>query len=168
MASQNTESRFSFLYFFYNIFFKDLDYWWLINRAQEPEPLGAKCFWLLGAGAARNKNQEPEPLGKKSQELDPEPLEKKSGAGAAKKFAGSPALIILTVSVVFIDGPHSPQHAAIQTGGRAAPHKIDILFSDQFCKVFIYYRKVWFCLCNICIQVENYYYWYTMGEVRGG
>ena len=44
---------------------------------------GAGCFWLLGAGAAWEKNQEPEPL------------EKKSGAGAraAKKFAGSPALI---------------------------------------------------------------------------
>ena len=35
------------------------------------------------AGAAWEKNQEPEPL------------EKKSGAGAAKKFAGSPALNIL-------------------------------------------------------------------------
>ena len=33
-----------------------------------------------GAGAAWEKNQEPEPL------------EKKWGAGAAKKFAGSPAL----------------------------------------------------------------------------
>jgi len=29
--------------------------------------------------------------------LEPEPLEKKSGAGAAKKFAGSPALPMSTV-----------------------------------------------------------------------
>ena len=35
---------------------------------------------------------EPEPLEKKYQEPETEPLEKKSGAGAAKKFAGSPAL----------------------------------------------------------------------------
>ena len=40
---------------------------------------GAGRFWPLGAEAARKKNQEPEP----------EPLEKKSGAGAAKKFSGS-------------------------------------------------------------------------------
>ena len=52
--------------------------------AKEPEPVGAGCFWPLGAGAARKKipgagvgaawekNQEPEPLEKKSQE--PEPL----------------------------------------------------------------------------------------------
>ena len=45
--------------------------------AKEPEPVGAGCFWPLGAGAARKKipgagagaawekNQEPEPLGKK-------------------------------------------------------------------------------------------------------
>ena len=52
----------------------------------EPEPLD-------------KKNQEPEPIGKKNQEpeteQEPEPLEKKSraGAGAAKKFASSPALL---------------------------------------------------------------------------
>ena len=42
-------------------------------------------------------SQEPEPLGKKYQELEPqpEPLEKKSGA--AKKFAGSPALLSTSV-----------------------------------------------------------------------
>ena len=34
---------------------------------------------------------EPEPLGKKNQE--PEPLGKHSGAGAAKKISGSPALL---------------------------------------------------------------------------
>ena len=64
--------------------------------AKEPEPVGAGCFWPLGAGAgaarkkipgagaAWEKNQEPEPLEKKSQEP----------AGAAKKFAGSPALLL--------------------------------------------------------------------------
>ena len=47
----------------------------------EPEPL--------------EKKQKPEPLGKKNQEPESEPLEKKkSGAEAAKKFAGSPALKI--------------------------------------------------------------------------
>ena len=52
----------------------------------EPEPLEKKP--RAGAEAAWEKNQEQEP----------EPLEKKSGAGAAagagadKKFAGSPAL----------------------------------------------------------------------------
>ena len=45
---------------------------------------GAGCFWLLGAGAgaAWKKNQEPEPLGKKSG----------AGAEADKKLAGSSAL----------------------------------------------------------------------------
>ena len=33
-------------------------------RAEEPEPGGAGCFWLLGARTAL-KNQKPEPLGKK-------------------------------------------------------------------------------------------------------
>ena len=43
--------------------------------SKEPEPVGAGCFWPLGAGAARKKikgagaawgkNQEPEPLEKK-------------------------------------------------------------------------------------------------------
>ena len=36
---------------------------------------------------------EPEPLEKKYQEPDLEPLGKKSGAGAAKTLAGSPALV---------------------------------------------------------------------------
>ena len=72
------------------------------------EPVGAGCFWPLvagaraagkkipgagaGAGAAWEKNQEPEPL------------EKKSGAGAAKKFAGSPALVH---GINDITNPHS-------------------------------------------------------------
>ena len=47
--------------------------------AKEPEPV---VFGPLGAGAAWDKNREPEPL------------EKKSGAGAHKKFAGSPALLL--------------------------------------------------------------------------
>ena len=41
-----------------------------------------------------SKKKEPEPLGKKNPE--PEPLEeKKSEAGAAKKFTGSPALLFV-------------------------------------------------------------------------
>ena len=62
--------------------------------AKEPEPVGAGCFWPLGAGAARKKYQElePEPLGKKIRGQSG--LKKKSGAGARapKKFAGSAAL----------------------------------------------------------------------------
>ena len=47
----------------------------IVSRAGEPEPVGAGCFWLLGAGAgaAWKKNEEPEPLGKKSQEPEPKP-----------------------------------------------------------------------------------------------
>jgi hypothetical protein len=47
------------------------------------EPVGAGCFWLLGAGAARKKRSRSRSR-----------LEKKSGAGigAAKKLAGSSAL----------------------------------------------------------------------------
>ena len=41
--------------------------------------------YFAGAGAAWGKNQEPEPLENKS----------RAGAGAAKKFAGSPALITI-------------------------------------------------------------------------
>ena len=47
------------------------------TNSQGPEPV---FFRPLSAGAARKKYQEPEPL------------EKKVRAGAAKKFAGSPAL----------------------------------------------------------------------------
>ena len=55
---------------------------------------GAGCFWPLGAGAARKKIPGAgAPAWEKNQEPEPEPLEKKSGAGAAKKFAGSLALI---------------------------------------------------------------------------
>ena len=46
---------------------------------------GAARKKIPGAGAAWEKNQEPEPL------------EKKSGAGAAQKFAVSPALVIIRI-----------------------------------------------------------------------
>ena len=62
--------------------------------AQELEPVGAGCFWPLGAGAGATRKKIPGARAgaawEKNQE--PEPLEKKSGAGAVKKFAGSPAL----------------------------------------------------------------------------
>ena len=48
-----------------------------LTNSQEPEPL-------------EKKYQEPEPLGKKIRSRSR--LKKTSGAGAAKKFAGSPAL----------------------------------------------------------------------------
>ena len=37
----------------------------------EPEPVGAGCFWLLGAGAAWNKKQGAGAAWKKSQEQEP-------------------------------------------------------------------------------------------------
>ena len=37
-------------------------------RAVEPEPNGARCFWILGAGAGWEKNQEPEPKQLKKKE----------------------------------------------------------------------------------------------------
>ena len=46
-----------------------------------PKPVGAGCFWLLGAGATWKKTRS------RSR------LEKKSGAGAAKKLACSSALL---------------------------------------------------------------------------
>ena len=63
-----------------------------ITRAGELEPEPVGCFWLLGAGAARKKIPGAGAAWEKNQE--PEPLEKKSGAGAAKKIAGSSALPI--------------------------------------------------------------------------
>ena len=71
-----------------------------LTNSQEPEPVRARCFWLLGAGAraAWKKNQEPElepePLGKKIRSRSR--FKKKSGAGATKKFAGSPALLFIS------------------------------------------------------------------------
>ena len=54
-----------------------------LTNSQEPEPVGAGCFWLLGAGAAWEKNQEPEP----------EPLEKKvrSRSRSRKKICRLPS-----------------------------------------------------------------------------
>ena len=56
------------------------------SRAGEPKPVGAGCFWLLGAGAGA--------AWKKTRSRSR--LEKKSGAGAgagaAKKLAESSAL----------------------------------------------------------------------------
>ena len=69
------------LYFFLQIYLTSLrgkEYF-----AKEPEPVGAVCFWHLGAGAARKKipgagagaawekNQEPEPLEKKVRSRSP-------------------------------------------------------------------------------------------------
>ena len=68
------------------------------TNSQEPEP---DFFWgpwsrsrskkIPGAWAAWEKNQEPEPL------------EKKSGAVATKKFVGSPALIKEERKCVLVD-----------------------------------------------------------------
>ena len=45
--------------------------------AKEPEPVGARCFWPLGAGAARKKIPGAGAAWEKNQEPEPEPLEKK-------------------------------------------------------------------------------------------
>ena len=81
-----------------------------LNYALQGWGAGACRFWLLGAGAGWGKNQEPEPkeLKRKTRcrsrlkkwgawaswkkNEEPELTEKKRGAGAEKKFAGSPAL----------------------------------------------------------------------------
>ena len=55
-----------------------------LTKSQEPEPVGAGYFWLLVAGA--------EATWKKNRSLSRSRLGKKSGAGAVKKFAGTPAL----------------------------------------------------------------------------
>ena len=60
--------------------------------AKEPEAVGAGCFWPLGAGAGAARKKIPGARAAWVKNQEPEPLEKKSGAGAAKKFAGSPAL----------------------------------------------------------------------------
>ena len=58
-------------------------YWLRAGEAKpEPEPVGAKCFWLLGAGVGA--------AWKKTRSRSR--LDKKSGAGAAKKLVGSSAL----------------------------------------------------------------------------
>ena len=57
-----------------------------LTNSQKSEPV----FLSLGAGAARKKYQEPEPPGKKSGAGAARKNE--SGAGAAKKLAGSPVL----------------------------------------------------------------------------
>ena len=55
-----------------------------LSNSQEPEPHGAACFWPLGAGVWRKKYQEAEPKPGAVWEINqkPEPLGKKSGAGA--------------------------------------------------------------------------------------
>ena len=55
----------------------------------------SRVFWPLRAGATRKKipGAGAGAAWGNNQELEPELLEKKSGAGAAKKFAGSPALL---------------------------------------------------------------------------
>ena len=68
-----------------------------LTNSQEPEPV----FWPLGAwaGAARKKIPGAGANLEINQEPELEPLEKKSGAGDAKKFAGSPALIRVNINM---------------------------------------------------------------------
>ena len=49
-------------------------------------------FWPLGAGAGAARKKIPGAGAAWEKNQEPEPLEKKSGDGAAKKFAGSPAM----------------------------------------------------------------------------
>ena len=69
--------------------------------AKEPEPEPEPepgVFGPLEPESLVKKYQEPEPLGKKIRSRSR--LKKKSGAGAAKKFAGSPALVECNESAV--------------------------------------------------------------------
>ena len=95
ITKNNYFTCFIFFLQFYLTSLRGKEYFAKLTNSQEPEPVGAGCFWLPGAGAGATwkKNQEPEPLGKKIRSRSR--LKKKSGAGAgaAKKFAGSPALI---------------------------------------------------------------------------
>ena len=64
-----------------------------LTNSQEPEPvIFAPWSW---SRSGSNKNTRSRSRLGKNQEPEAKPLEKKSGAGAAKKLAGSPALIIL-------------------------------------------------------------------------
>ena len=58
--------------------------------AQEPQ----------SRSSSKKKYQELEPLGKKNQE----PLEKKSGAGATKRLAGSPVLVKIILFLLQVNG----------------------------------------------------------------
>ena len=51
-----------------------------LTNSQEPEPVGAGCFYLLGAGAAWKKTRSRSRLGKKA----------RAGAGAACKKSQEP------------------------------------------------------------------------------
>ena len=79
----------SFIFFlqFYLTSLQEKEYF-----AKKPEPVGAGCFWPLGAGTGAARKKIPGAAWEKNQE--PEPIEKKvrSRTGAAKKFAGFPAL----------------------------------------------------------------------------
>ena len=87
-----------YLFFFYFLQFyltslRGKEYFWPnLTNSQEQEPF----FWPLEqqpeVEPLEKKYQEPEPLGKKIRSWSRNRLRKKSGAGAAKKLAGSPAM----------------------------------------------------------------------------
>ena len=77
----------------------EIHFFWVAmdkTRAGEPEPVGAGCFWLLGAGAgvAWKKNR--------SRSLSRSRLEKKSGGGAAWKKSQEPELEFLRNVYIFL------------------------------------------------------------------
>ena len=61
--------------------------------AKEPEPVGAGCFWPLGAGAARKKipGAGAGAAWEKNQEPEPEQLEKKVKSRSRKKIYRLPS-----------------------------------------------------------------------------
>ena len=73
------------------IFFIKSEKLLVLCRAGEPEPVGAGCSWLLGAGAAWKKTRSRSRLGKKNQEPEPEPLEKKVRSRSRKKICRLPS-----------------------------------------------------------------------------
>ena len=58
-----------------------------LTNSQEPEPVRAGCYWLLGAGATSKKKPGAGARAAWEKSQEPEQLEK-----SQEKFAGSPAL----------------------------------------------------------------------------
>ena len=81
MLIARTQKNLNFFYLSINEWTHNTLYSWGVTKGRyQGWGAGAGCFWLLGAGAAWKKSR--------SRSC----LEKKSGAGAAKKLAGSSAL----------------------------------------------------------------------------
>ena len=86
----------------------------------------SRFFWPLGAGANLKKYQEPET----------EPLEKKSGAGAANKLAGSPALFDMVVFLLLVYKINT-RRMVLQTTPPPPLHASKSLFASEKKNLFL-------------------------------